>query len=412
MNCGEYWVCLMSKTKLKLWRWQVLEPDGALKQGFSLAPERSRVLLEFAQRNAIPVRLHLQPFSPRRSWSLRNKIDFLRQLAALVHAGISLDFGCRILAEQHPLPAWRALLEQVAHQLEQGQALSAILEQWPTVFPPLFIALLRTGELTGKLDDCCRQLATQQEQQYLLHKKVLKALRYPLFTLLIALVVSGVMLIFVLPEFASIYQSFNAPLPVLTQHIIALSGWLERNVLWCFALITLLITGWKHLRHQPYWQNREQRLLLKLPLFAELVRGQRLSQIHTTLALTQQSGITLVQGLEAAEMAMTHPWWQAKLCTMRTHISTGGTFSQALKQAGIFTPFCIQLARTGEESGSLDAMLDRLARWHAERTYERADGLTAALEPVMMVVMGLMVGTLVIAMYLPVFQLGDAISMG
>ncbi len=402
----------MKKTKLKLWRWQVLEPDGALKQGFSLAHHRSTVLEELAQRNVIPVTLRLLSFSPRRSWSLRNKIDFLRQLAAIVHAGISLELGCRILAQQHPLPAWRALLEQVARQLEQGQPLSAILEQWPAVFPPLFIALLRTGELTGKLDVCCRQLAVQQEQQYLLHQKVMKALRYPLFTLLIALLVSGAMLIFVLPEFASIYQSFNAPLPALTRHIITLSGWLEHSALWCVALIALLITGWARLRRLPDWHNREQRLLLKLPLLAELVRGQRLSQIHTTLALTQQSGIPLLQGLEAAEVAMAHPWWQAKLCNMRKYISTGGTFSQALNQAGVFTPFCIQLARTGEESGSLDIMLDRLAQWHAQRTHERADGLAAALEPMMMVVMGAIIGTLVIAMYLPIFQLGDAMSMG
>ncbi len=402
----------MRKTKLKLWRWQVLEPEGELKQGFSLASERNTVLQEFARRNAIPIRLRPLSFSAHRSWSLRNKIDFLHQLAALVHAGISLDFGCRMLAEQHPLPAWRALLEQVARQLEQGQALSVILEQWPTVFPPLFIALLRTGELTGKLDTSCRQLAVQQEQQYLLHKKVMKALRYPLFTLLIALAVSGAMLIFVLPEFASIYQSFNAPLPALTQHLIAFSDWLERNAPGCLALTVLLTTGWAYLRRQPRWQNRIYRLLLKLPLFAELVQGQRLTQIHTTLALTQQSGIALIQGLEAAEMVMAHPLWQAKLRDMRMSISTGGTFSQALSQAGIFTPFCIQLARTGEESGSLDDMLDRLAQWHAERTLERAEKLTAALEPLMMVVMGVMVGTLVIAMYLPIFQLGDAMSMG
>ncbi|NDJ58912.1 protein transport protein HofC [Enterobacteriaceae bacterium 4M9] len=402
----------MKKTELKLWRWQVLEPDGALKQGFSLAYDRSTVLQEFAQRNAVPIAIRQLSFSPRRSWSLRNKIDFLRQLAALVHAGLSLDYGCRILAEQHPLPVWRALLEQVARQLEQGQPLSAILEQWPVVFPPLFIALLRTGELTGKLDVCCHQLAAQQEQQYLLHKKVMKALRYPLFTLLIALLVSGAMLIFVLPEFASIYQSFNAPLPALTRHIITLSGWLERNAPWCIVLIAFITTGWVRLRRMPGWQSREQRLLLKLPLLAELVRGQRLSQIHTTLALTQQSGIPLLQGLEAAEMAMAHPWWQAKLCDMGKYISTGGTFSQALNQAGVFTPFCIQLARTGEESGSLDIMLGRLAQWHAERTHERADGLTAALEPIMMIVTGAIIGTLVIALYLPIFQLGDAMSMG
>lgn len=412
MNCGGFWVCLMTKPEPILWRWRGLAPDGALKQGVSLTRDRNSALQELLERNVVPVALRRVAFSPRRCWSLRNKIDFLRQIAALLHAGIALDFGCRILAEQHPHPAWRALLEQIADRLAQGQTLSALLEQWPTVFPPLFIALLRTGELTGKLDLCCQHLAAQQEQQAQLHNKVKKALRYPLFTLLVALLVSVIMLVYVLPEFAGIYQSFNAPLPMLTQNMIALSGWIAHNGLWCLLLISLPGAGWAHLRRRPHWQSHEQRLLLRLPLFAVLLRSQRLSQIHTTLALTQQSGIALLQGLEAAEMAMAHPWWQAKLRGVRQHISHGGTFSQALNQAGVFTPFCIQLARTGEESGSLDIMLERLAQWHAGRTRERADALAAALEPVIMVIMGTLIGTLVIAMYLPIVQLGDAMSLG
>lgn len=402
----------MRKANPALWRWRILDPDGVLRQGLSLATNRSAVLEELVARDVIPLTLHPVSFSPRRCWSLRNKVDFLRQLSALVHAGISLDVGCRILSEQHPLPAWRALLEQLVRRLEQGQPLSTILAQWPGVFPPLFIVMLRTGELTGKLDICCQQLADQQEQQYLLQKKVIKALRYPLFTLLTALLVCTGMLVFVLPEFASIYQSVNAPLPALTQNVIALSGWLARNALWCAIPLILPAAGWGYLRRLPRWQALEQQLLLRLPLLSALLRAQRLSQIHTTLALTQQSGIALLQGLEAAEQAMAHPWWQTRLHSVREHICTGGTFSQALSQAGIFTPFCIQLVRTGEESGSLDAMLDRLAQWHTSRTRELADGLAAALEPVVMMIMGILIGTLVIAMYLPIFQLGDALSMG
>lgn len=402
----------MIRSEPPLWRWCGLTTDGAHQQGFLLASSRSRAIQALVDSNVIPIALRTVTYSPARCWSLRNKTDFLRQLAALVHAGIALDLGCRILAEQHPHPAWRALLEQVAQQLAQGQPLSTILGQWPCVFPPLFIALLRTGELTGKLDLCCQRLATQHEQQYQLHQAVRKALRYPLFTLLVALAVSGAMLAFVLPEFARIWQSFNAPLPALTQTVMTLSAWFARSAPGIVALVSLLVLTWTYLRRRPRWQSREQLLLLKLPLIGELIRGQRLSQIHTTLALTQQSGIALLQGLEAAEMAMAHPWWQARVQSVREYISRGDTFSRALHQAGIFTPFCLQLARTGEESGSLDIMLEQLAQWHTGRTRERADGFAAALEPVLMVIMGALVGTLVIALYLPVFQLGDAMSMG
>ncbi|MBK4713979.1 MULTISPECIES: protein transport protein HofC [Tenebrionibacter/Tenebrionicola group] len=402
----------MKNNNPRLWRWRALEPGGALSQGYALAINRADALAGLLARQLAPIALRQAFFSPRRSWRLRNKIDFLRQLAALLHAGVALDNGCRLLARQHPVPAWQALLEQTADRLAQGQTLSSILGQWPAIFPPLFIALLHTGEMTGKLDTCCQQLATQQEQHYRLKKKVHKALRYPFFTLLIALLVSGGMLGFVLPEFASIYQSFNAPLPGLTQNLITLSEWLRHNVLWCFTLFIIPVAGWITVRRKPRWQNAQQRLLLKIPLLSDMLRGQRLCQIHTTLALTQQAGIALLQGIEAAEMALTHPWWQQKLRAMRERIRNGDTFSHALSQAEIFTPLCIQLARTGEESGSLDIMLSKLADWHTGRTQERADGLAAALEPVMMLVMGGVTGTLVIAMYLPIFQLGEAMSMG
>lgn len=402
----------MQNVKPRLWQWRALGEQGHLYEGYVLAHTHSEALASLLARNIIPLTLRPRVCLTGHDWRLRYKIDFLRQLAALVKAGIALDTGCRMLAEQHPSLAWRTLLEQAAENIAHGEPLSAVLGRWPAIFPPLFTALVHTGEITGRLDICCQRLAQQQEQQYQLHKKILKAVRYPAFTLLIAVLVSGAMLGFVLPEFAAIYKSFNAPLPALTRATILLSEGLVHHAALCLIALILPTLVWSSLRKKPYWQSLEQKIILTLPILKKLVRGQRLSQIHTTLALTQQAGIPLLQGLDVVELALANPWWQAKLRGIYNSVSAGNPFSQALMKADIFTPLCLQLVRTGEESGSLDSMLDTLAEWHAEHTEELADSLTAALEPLMMVITGTLIGTLVTAMYLPIFQLGEAMGMG
>lgn len=402
----------LQKANLQVWRGLMLDSSGALQQDVILACSRAEARASLISQGFIPIRIKRDISPGRKCWHLRQKIEVLRQLSTLLQAGIALDDGCRLIAQQHPLPGWRALLNQIAGHISTGKAFSDTLALWPTLFPPLFIALLRTGELTGKLELCCHRLAEQQERQYQLQIKIRKALRYPLFTLGVTLLVSAAMLGFVLPEFASIYQSFNTPLPSLTRAFIALSHALIQYSVPVVAAIALCFPFFTHLRKQMAWQMREQRWLLSLPFTGALLRGQKLSQIHTTLALTQQAGISLLQGLETAGLAMTHPWWRAALTRVQKKLLSGDPLSQAIAQETAFSPLCVQLIRTGEESGTLDNMLARLGQWHTEQTQDRADTLAAAPEPAMMSLMGGIVGTLTIALYLPVFRLGEAISMG
>jgi protein transport protein HofC len=397
---------------MRLWRWQALDDDGQLYHGVMIARHRREALAHLNERLLYPIQLRSVASPGRRCWHPQQKIHFLRQLAALLQAGIALEQGCRLIAQLHELDGWQALLTQIAEQLTAGKTLSDILAHWPALFPPLFIALLRTGEQTGQLAECCERLADQQAQLHQLRQKTLRALRYPLFTLAVALLVCAGLVGFVLPEFAAIYQSFSAPLPALTQGVINLSAWLVRYGPVLVVSIAALLLCWRWLRRYERWQDKEQRMLMRLPLVAPLLRGQRLSQIHTTLALTQRSGLPLMQGLEAAGLALPPPWWQSQLERVRQRVADGSPFSQALAQEPIFTPLCVQLVRTGEESGTLDLMLEKLAQWHTQKTRELAEGLSSALEPIVMVIMGVLIGTLVIAMYLPVFRLGEAFGMG
>lgn len=177
------------------------------------------------------------------------------------------------------------------------------------------------------------------------------------------------------------------------------------------TLVIAVVLLWRRLhKKSPGWQRREQRLLMRLPLIAALYRGSLLSQIFTTLSLTQRAGLTLLQSLQAVEKTLSPLLWREAIAALQRHIENGNPLHQALKTHQLFTPLCYQLVKVGEESGSLDALLARLAGWHEQRTHQLADALAAALEPLMMVVIGAIVGTLVVAMYLPVFRLGDALG--
>ena len=272
--------------------------------------------------------------------------------------------------------------------------------------------MIKTGELTGKLDECCRQLAQQQKTQQQLSAKVKKALRYPVIILGLAFAVVLAMVTLVLPEFAAIYKTFNTPLPGLTRAVMGLANVLQQQGVALLFSLLAITSGLLFLRRKRRWRYATQRLLLNSPVIGPLVRGQKLSQIFTVLSLTQQAGIAFIQGLESTEETLECPFWQEKLQTIRHRIMQGMPIWSALNEAEIFTPLCIQLVRTGEASGALDTMLSNLAQHHNEQTFQQADNLASLLEPVLLIVTGLIIGTLVVAMYLPIFHLGDAMSAG
>ncbi|SNY68229.1 protein transport protein HofC [Pantoea sp. GL120224-02] len=392
------------------YRWQALDTLGALRQGTALVASQEELLQQLSDRGMMPVSWQRGQCWRTRDWKWQHKIDLVRQLATLLKAGLPLAESLTLLAEGHPHAGWRELLNELQRRVMAGEAFSSALRAWPQIFPALFPALMEVGELTGQLDECCRQLALQQSKQQHLRQKVVKALRYPLFILLVALAVSAGMLLFVLPEFVSVYASFDAPLPAFTAAVMSLSAFLQQAALPLAITIMCLLFGarWVY-RGSVLWQIRVHRWLLRLPLLSTLWRGGQLSQIYAILQLTQQAGLTLLQSLQAVEVTLGSPLWREAIIALQRHIAGGLPLHQAMQHHLLFTALCAQLIRVGEEAGALDVMLARLAEWHEAQTLMRADALAASLEPLMMIVIGGIVGTLVIAMYLPVFGLGDAI---
>lgn len=395
----------------RLYRWSAITPDGALKQGYTLGNERQQVYQQLVCQGYQPLRLSRGQWLSRHYWKTPARVALVRQLAALIQAGLPLLDALRLIAEQHEQHGWRCILNALGDAIAGGESLSDALRRYPDAFPPLYATLIAVGELTGKLDICCQQLAQQQEQQYLLQQKVKKALRYPGFVLGLALLVSAIMLTWVLPEFATLYASFDTPLPWLTQRTIALSHLLSDAAvpLSVVPLCATLLYLYCRQRY-PALRRQEEAILLNTPLLAALLRGKALNNLFTLLALTQRAGLTLPAGLEAAS-TLPSLAYQAVLPALLREIEQGMSVQQAITPyASLFPPPCAQLIRVGEETGTLDNMFSQLAQWHEQQTTQRAESLTQALEPAMMVVVGGIIGTLVIAMYLPIFQLGNVMA--
>ncbi|WP_436858369.1 protein transport protein HofC [Citrobacter tructae] len=393
----------------RLWHWQGIGATGAPDEGVVWAENRPLLMQALQQRHVTPLRIK-QLRVKKGLWTGEKNTEVIHQLATLLKAGLTLSEGLGLLAGQQPSKQWQALLNHLAQELEQGTPLSIALTQWPEVFPPLYQAMIRTGELTGKLDECCFELARQQKAQRLLADKVKKALRYPIVILTMAIVVVLAMLHFVLPEFAAIYQTFNTPLPTLTRWVITFADWSAHwGWLMVFWVLTLTVAN-RVLARKPAWLIARQRGLLRIPVMGRLIRGQKLTQIFTILALTQSAGIAFTPALESVRETLQCPYWSQRLAQVQRDISTGIPVWQALKNAEEFSPLCLQLVRTGEASGALDTMLHNLARHHDDNTQALADNLAALLEPALLIITGLIIGTLVVAMYLPIFHLGDAMS--
>lgn len=393
----------------QLWHWSGLDEKGEVCEGVLWETHRSGVLLLLQQRHIHLLTLRRRPVRTA-LWCGEQSSDIIHQLATLLQAGLTLPDGLQLLAKQQPATQWQALLDALAENLQQGMTFSAALAQWPDVFPPLYLAMVRTGELTGKLDECCFKLADQQKNQLALARKVKKALRYPLIVLMLAFMVILAMVYLVLPEFATIYQTFNTPLPALTRGVIACADVIRHGSIPLLLIMMILAAILTRLRQHQGWQRYQQRVLLACPLTGPLIRGQKLSQIFTVLSLTQRAGIAFLQGLESVKETLTCPWWQDIVIAVHQDITQGLPISAALRARQVFTPLCIQLVSTGEASGALDTMLINLANHHSEQTQRLADGLASLLEPLLLVVTGVIIGTLVVAMYLPIFHLGDAMS--
>ncbi|KAF1022385.1 MAG: putative type II secretion system protein F [Paracidovorax wautersii] len=315
-----------------------------------------------------------------------------------------------IIARDHPVARLARVLAAIRTDVEAGLPLSAALRRHPQAFDALYADVVAAGELAGTLDTLLDRLASHLEKTEALKSRLRAALMYPAAVLAVALAVVAVIMAVVVPAFQDLFAAFGAELPVPTQAVIALSTWLvTHGWLMLALLVASAIAAWQAVRRSPRLRAALEHLLLRLPLAGALLRQSAVTRWTRTLATLFAAGVPLVEALACVGSACGNGRYHAATLRIRQDVAAGSSLSHAMAATRLFSPMALQMAAVGEESGALDRMLAKAADWHEAEVDSRIAGLASLVEPVLVVVLGLLVGGIVVAMYLPVFQLGQVV---
>jgi len=335
---------------------------------------------------------------------------FTRQMATMMKAGVPLLQSFDIIGEGFDNPAMRKLVDEVKQEVAAGNSFAAALRKKPQYFDELYCNLVDAGEQAGALDTLLERVATYKEKSESLKAKIKKAMTYPLAVVFVAIIVTGILLVKVVPQFESVFKGFGAELPAFTVMVIGLSAFMQQG--WWVMLGILLagILGVRHaFRKSPGFRDWLDTWLLKLPLIGTLMYKSAVARYARTLSTTFAAGVPLVEALESVAGATGNIVFKRAVLRIKQDVSSGMQLNFSMRTSGVFPNMAIQMTAIGEESGALDDMLDKVANFYEDEVDNMVDNLTSLMEPFIMVVLGVIVGGLVVAMYLPIFQLGSAI---
>ena len=382
--------------------------DLDFRQYHIIATSQSDAKKQLLLQGKIAIKVKARNFITARSFNHSELLNITTQLATMLKAGLSIIDSLNLLVEEQSKPHWQYLMTEIEAQIVKGESLSSALSIHNYVFSPLYCEIIATGEMTGKLDESFEQLASLLEKSIKLQKNLKKAMRYPVFLLSVAIIVSLVMLLFVLPKFADIYRDFDAELPFFTQCIIDIADRLQHS--WhivCMILVGSFFVFQRYINKR--YRNKIEIALMKLPFVNKIIQTSCLTQIFQTIAITQKAGIPLLAGLTAAANASYHCVYRNSVLQIISGIEQGHSFSHVLHLQPCFPNLCRQLIHVGEQSGTLDLMLSRLALYYEVQNQTLIENLSQAFEPLLMLVLSVIIGGLIIAIYLPIFQLGEVI---
>jgi len=335
---------------------------------------------------------------------------FSRQLATMLSSGIALVQALEIVGRGHSNASMQDLLLSIKTDIEGGATLAEALNKRPVYFDELFCSLVEAGEHAGVLDTLLDKIATYKEKTESIKKKIQKALTYPIAVLVVAVIVTAILLLFVVPVFEDLFKGFGADLPGFTRMVIDMSAWLQEN--WWIMLIVIVAAVFTF----TYFKKRSKplnhfldRMLLRLPIVGQIVSKSAVARFARTLSTMSAAGVPLVEALRSVAGACGNIIYAEAVLKMRESVADGQRLKFAMQQVGIW-PFMVQqMVSIGEESGSMDFMLAKVADFFEEEVDNLVDNLSSLMEPIILVVLGTLVGGLVVAMYLPIFKLGAAI---
>ena len=335
---------------------------------------------------------------------------FTRQLATMMKAGVPLVQSFEIVAEGLDNPSMREVVLGIKGEVEGGNTFAGALKKYPQYFDKLFCSLVESGEQSGALETMLDRVAIYKEKSELLKQKIKKAMKYPIAVVCVAVIVTIILMVKVVPVFQDLFSSFGADLPAFTQMVVNMSNWMQKYWFVLIIGIGIAITAFMEAKKRSQkFRDTLDRMALKLPIFGDLVYKAIIARFSRTLATTFAAGVPLIDALESTAGATNNVVFETAVLKIRDDVATGQQLQFAMRMANVFPSMAIQMVAIGEESGSLDAMLDKVATHFENEVDNAVDGLTSMMEPLIMAVLGVLIGGLVIAMYLPIFQMGSVV---
>jgi type IV pilus assembly protein PilC len=335
---------------------------------------------------------------------------FSRQLATMMTAGIPLVQSFDIVGAGHENPAMQKLILAIKSDVEGGTTLADALGKHPLHFDDLFVSLVAAGEQAGALETLLDKIATYKEKTEAIKKKIKKALFYPAAVVVVAIVVTAILMIYVIPEFESLFQGFGADLPAFTRFVIDISKFVQTKGWIMLAALVGGVWGFIYAKKRNRGvQHFVDRAMLKLPIIGSILHKSAIARYARTLSTTFAAGVPLVEALDSVAGACGNIVYEGAVLRMRDEVATGQRLQRAMENTDLFPNMVNQMIAVGEESGSLDAMSSKVADFYEEEVDNAVDSMSSLLEPLIMAILGVLVGGLVIAMYLPIFKMGAVV---
>jgi type IV pilus assembly protein PilC len=337
-------------------------------------------------------------------------ILFARQFSTMIDAGLPIIQCLDILYSQQKNTTFKKMLKQIKESVEGGATLAEALKKFPKHFDDLFVNMIAAGEAGGILDAILRRLAAYMEKAARLKAKVKGAMTYPLVTLAIAIIVLAVILVFVIPVFEEMFADFGSELPAPTQFVVAMSDLVKSKILYLIGAGILFMIAYKKYYATEKGRDMVDALVLKLPVFGMLLRKVAVAKFTRTMGTMLGSGVAILEALDIVAKTSGNRTIEKAIYNVRSGIAEGRTMADPLNESGVFPPMVCQMISVGESTGALDAMLEKIADFYDEEVDQAVDNMTALIEPIMLVFLGVTIGGLVIAMYLPIFKMAGAIQ--
>jgi len=393
--------------------WEGTDNKGNRNKGEISARSDAIVKAELRRQGIRPIKVKKKPKDlfggmGQKPITPKDIAIFSRQLATMMASGIPLVQAFDIIGKGHEKPAMQDMLADIKSQVEGGSTLTEGLSKYPFHFDELFCNLVEAGEHAGILEELLVKIAEYKEKTESLKAKIKKALTYPIAVLVVAGIVTAILLIFVVPQFESLFQGFGADLPAFTQMVVELSEFMQEWWWAVFGIIGAAVFALMQIKKRSRKFNHLiDRMILKMPIIGDIMNKAAIARYARTLSTMSAAGVPLVEALESVAGATGNIVYSEAVLKMREQVATGIQLQQSMKNVGLFPHMVVQMVAIGEEAGSVESMLAKVADFYEEEVDNAVDSLSSLIEPLVMAVLGVLVGGLIIAMYLPIFMMGS-----